>query len=74
MVCEEDGETEFGSFLRFEPLTFVPIDLEALDPAYMEESDIERLNKYHKTVWSVISPYLEGEELEYLREATRAFS
>lgn len=74
VVCEEDGETEFGSFLRFEPLTFVPIDLEALDPAYMEESDIERLNKYHKTVWSVISPYLEGEELEYLREATRAFS
>jgi Xaa-Pro aminopeptidase len=37
----------------------------------MEPSDIERLNRYHRQVWEVISPYLEGDEKEWLKEATR---
>lgn len=70
--CVEAETNEYGRFLRFEPLTFAPIDLDAIDPACMEPSDIERLNRYHRQVWEVISPYLEGEEKEWLKEATRA--
>jgi Xaa-Pro aminopeptidase len=69
--CVEAETNEYGRFLRFEPLTFAPIDLDAIDPTCMEPSDIERLNRYHRQVWEVISPYLEGDEKEWLKEATR---
>ena len=38
----------------------------------METSDIKKLNEYHKMVFEKISPYFEGEELEMLRNATKA--
>lgn len=66
---EKNGD---GTFLNFEPLTFAPIDLEAVDTAYLELSDIRKLNEYHALVFEKISPYLEGEEKEWLKNATRA--
>lgn len=71
VLTVEDESNAFGRFLRFEPLTFVPIDLDAIDVSYMQPKDIDRLNAYHALVWEKISPHLEGEELEWLREATR---
>ena len=61
-----------GKFLTFEPLTYVPIDLEAIDTAYLEPSDIRKLNEYHALVFDKISPYLNKEEREWLRNVTRA--
>ncbi|MEE3420856.1 MAG: aminopeptidase P family protein [Lachnospiraceae bacterium] len=69
--CVEDSVTEFGHFLAFAPLTYVPIDLDAIDTGYMEESDIKLLNDYHKAVYEKIAPYVEGEELSWLKEATK---
>ncbi|MDO5701739.1 MAG: aminopeptidase P family protein, partial [Lachnospiraceae bacterium] len=66
LLCEDDETTEFGHFLKFAPLTFAPIDLDAIDPRYLEPSDVKRLNRYHKEVRDVISPFLKGEELEWL--------
>lgn len=37
----------------------------------MEPSDIHLLNEYHKQVYEKLSPYLDGEEKEWLREATK---
>ena len=71
LLCIQDEKTEFGQFLRFVPLTFVPIDLDAIEPSFMEPSDRERLNRYHSLVRAVISTFLEGEELDWLNEATR---
>lgn len=71
LICTEHEKTEFGTFYKFEPLTFVPIDTDAIDVRYMEPSDIELLNRYHRCVRAVISPYLKDEELEWLRQATR---
>ncbi len=70
VLTVEDETNDFGRFLRFEPLTFAPIDLEAFDFSYMQPKDIRRLNEYHALVWEKISPYLEGEELQWLQEAT----
>ena len=69
--CVGDGENEYGTFLKFEPLTFVPIDLDLVDTAWLEKKDIERLNAYHAAVYSRLSPYLSGEELEFLKQYTR---
>lgn len=71
LVKKKEQNTD-GTFLTFEPLTFVPIDLEAVEAAYLEPSDIHKLNEYHALVFEKISPYLEGEEREWLRKVTRA--
>ena len=61
-----------GQFMGFRHLTFVPIDLDAIDTKYMEESDVRKLNAYHEMVYKKLEAYFEGEELEMLKEATRA--
>ena len=37
----------------------------------MEKHDIELLNAYHRTVYEKLSPYLDGKELQWLKESTR---
>ncbi|MBQ6386809.1 MAG: aminopeptidase P family protein [Lachnospiraceae bacterium] len=69
MLCVEDRETEFGRFLKFEPLTFVPIDLSAIDTKYMEAYDIRLLNEYHRQVREKIGPLLTGDARDWLLEA-----
>lgn len=61
-----------GQFMGFRHLTYVPIDLDAIDTDYMEPSDIKRLNNYHALVFERLAPYFEGEGLELLQTATRA--
>lgn len=70
--CVEDEENEYGKFLSFRPLTYVPIDLKAMDLSMLDESDRRKLNRYHREVYEKISPLLEeAEELEWLKNATR---
>lgn len=65
----KEKETEYGSFLGFRHLTYVPIDKEALDINCLSGKDIERINAYHKAVYEKTAPYLKGEELTWLKEA-----
>lgn len=58
--------------MGFEPLTMVPFDLDAVDVSCMTAEEKERLNAYHAKVFAAISPDFEGEELEWLKNATRA--
>lgn len=71
MVARNGEKNGDGQFLYFDMLTFVPIDLEAIEPSYMQKRDIERLNAYHKQVYEKVSPYLSEEERIWLKEATR---
>ncbi|HIX14170.1 MAG TPA: aminopeptidase P family protein [Candidatus Hungatella pullicola] len=72
ILCKKAEKNQYGQFMEFEFLTFVPIDLDALDKSLMTDRDVELLNDYHKQVYEKISPYLEGEEAVWLKEATRA--
>lgn len=71
LVCRKAEKNEYGQFMEFEYLTYVPIDLDALDVTLMEKRDIEYLNEYHRQVFEKISPYLDADEKEWLKEATR---
>ena len=71
LLCRMGERNEFGQFMYFEDLTCAPIDLDGIDTAAMEKSEIQILNDYHKAVFERLSPYLEGEELAFLKEATR---
>lgn len=71
LVCEKE-KTEYGQFLCFEPITYVPIDLDAVNPDMMTKEDKEQLNAYHAKVYELVSPHLNEEEKEWLKEYTRA--
>ena len=71
ILCRKAEKTEYGQFMRFEFVTFVPIDLDAIDNSLMRPEDVEMLNAYHREVYEKISPYLTAEEADWLREATR---
>ena len=66
-------ETEFGRFLQFEPLTLCPIDKRPIIRERMLQEEIDWLNEYHQTVFDRLSPHLDDEEREWLREACAAF-
>lgn len=72
VVVEEDIKTDSGQFMRFEVLSYVPIDLDAIDISLLTEKEKAWLNDYHKEVYEKLSPYLNEEERAWLREETRS--
>lgn len=71
LLIKDYQATEFGKFLQMESLTLCPIDLTPVDFSMLQPEEIEWLDIYHRDVFEKLSPYLEGEDLEWLREATR---
>ena len=72
LLIKDYQTTEFGKFLQMESLTLCPIDLTPVDFSMLQPEEIEWLDTYHRDVFEKLSPYLEGEDLEWLREATRS--
>ncbi len=70
LVCKDELNGD-GQFMHFEPLTLIPMDLDAIDPECMTEHERAMLNDYHKKVYETISPYLEEDEREWLAKYTR---
>ena len=71
LVVRKGEETEYGQFMYFEPITYVPIDLDAINPDLLREDEKAWLNAYHKQVYDIIAPHLTKEEEEWLRIYTR---
>lgn len=71
ILCTPAFSSEYGEFLKFEPLTVCPVDLEAIIPEQLDESDIEALNNYHAYVFESLAPLADEDELEWLKEYTR---
>lgn len=71
LLCRKGEKNEYGQFMEFEDLTYVPIDLDGLDVSAMENSEIQVLNRYHRTVYEKLAPFFDREELEWLKNATR---
>lgn len=68
-VVAED--TDFGRFYKFETLTLFPFDLSLFETDIMSDEEIRWLNDYHKKVFDRLSPLLNKEETEWLKEKTR---
>ena len=71
LVVRKGEETEYGQFMYFEPITYVPIDLDAINLDLLREDEKAWLNAYHKQVYDIIAPHLTKEEEEWLRIYTR---
>ena len=72
VVCKGEKKNEYGQFMYFETITFVPFDLDGIDASLLTQYEKAWLNAYHQEVYEKISPYLMEEEQSWLREATRA--
>ena len=70
-VFRKDFENCDGQFMKFEMLTFVPIDLELIDTKCLDERTKDYLNEYHRQVYEKVSPYLTEEERCWLKENTK---
>jgi Xaa-Pro aminopeptidase len=65
-------QTEFGQFLQFESLTLCPIDTRPIVKELLLPEEIAWLNDYHQQVLTALSPHLDGEENEWLKDACAA--
>lgn len=64
-------KNEFGKFLEFENLTYVPIDTRPIKVEMLTNEEYEWINDYNKKCQELLSPYLEGSDLEYLKESCK---
>lgn len=72
-ILVHKGEVnEYGQFMYFETITYIPMDLDAVKAEMLPEETKAQLNDYHKTVYEKVSPYLNDEEKKWLRKYTRA--
>ncbi|MCD6182116.1 MAG: M24 family metallopeptidase C-terminal domain-containing protein [Candidatus Cloacimonetes bacterium] len=65
-----DGTTESGSWLAFETLNFVPIDVEAIDSSLLTSEELNWINQYHRKVYDRLHPEMNKEEATWLQKVT----
>ena len=71
MRCIYKNSVASDTYLGFSPLTYVPLELEAIDRRYLTSEDIVNINEYNKLVKNKLSEYLSKDEKKWLDEATR---
>ena len=72
LICVVAGETEYGRFLKFEPLMYVPIATSCVMTELLSPEEKEWLNWYHAQVVKKLSPYLNEQEIQWLKEKCKA--
>lgn len=69
LVVETPTNGDFP-VLSFESLTRCPIDKRNINVDMLTRPELAWLNDYHQKVWNEISPLVEGDVKEWLRQAT----
>ena len=71
LLIQKGVKNEYGQFMHFEVITYVPFDLDAIDTSLMRDDEKAMLNNYHSLVYNIVSPYLTDEEKQWLKVYTR---
>lgn len=71
ILCIEDKKTTFAKFLKFETITLCPIDTSLIDVSMLTENEKQWLNDYHKKVFDKLSPYIDEDEKNWLKNKTK---
>lgn len=67
LLCVEVTTNEYGQFLKFEPITMVPFDLDGLDLDLLSNHEIKQINEYQQLVFDHVAPFLTNEERSWLQ-------
>ena len=70
LECVDAGTNQYGHWLKFEPLTLVPISTEPVIVDELTRDQINWLNTYHAHVYEMLSPRLTEEEKTWLKAKT----
>ncbi|MBM6931500.1 aminopeptidase P family protein [[Clostridium] spiroforme] len=65
LLCVEGNSNEYGTFLHFEPITYVPFDLEGINDEYLSDKEIQSINDYQKMVYHKLENYLTDKEKQW---------
>jgi Xaa-Pro aminopeptidase len=69
LLVVPDQDTEFGRFLKFEPLTLCPIDKRPIVSELLSDEERQWLDDYHAMVYERLSPHLDADECAWLQQA-----
>ncbi len=72
LLVQDDIQNEFGRFMKFEVISYCPIDLRPVKVDMLDDKEINWLNEYHSNVYNILSPHMNEEELSWLKNATKA--
>ena len=67
IVVKEDKE----NLLKFENISWAPIDKDLIDPNMLNSSELDWINDYHQRVFKKLSIFLTLEEKNWLQNVTK---
>ena len=70
--CYHKADNQYGTFLAFRPLTFVPIATSPIVPGVLDKEQVAWLNDYHRKVFEQLAPRLNEDERACLAEKCAA--
>lgn len=70
ILTRHEITTEFGDFYSFETLTLCPIDTTPIIKEMLTQTEITWFNEYQKYVYDRLSPLLNEDEKQWLKEKT----
>ena len=71
LLCVEAKKTEYGQYYKFEPITFAPFEVDAINVNELTQYERRALNEYHALVYEKLSPYLTSAEAKWLKKVTK---
>ena len=70
--CYHKADNQYGTFLAFRPLTFVPIATSPIVSGVLDKEQVAWLNDYHRKVFEQLAPRLTEDERAWLAEKCAA--
>ena len=72
LMCVHKADNQYGTFLGFEPIMFVPIATSPVVPGVLTRDELDWLNAYHREVFTKLAPRLTEEERDWLAKKCAA--
>ena len=72
LECVHKADNQYGTFLGFRPITFVPIATSPVVPGVLTRDELDWLNAYHREVFEKLAPRLNEEERDWLAKKCAA--
>ncbi len=72
LECYHKASNQYGEFLAFKPVMYVPIDTSPIVPGVLTRDELDWLNDYHRQVFEKLAPRLNDEERDWLAKKCAA--
>ena len=72
LECYHKASNQYGEFLAFRPITFVPIATSPIVPGVLSRDELDWLNAYHREVFEKLAPRLTEDERDWLAKKCAA--